>query len=320
MGAPDGRLRARASRSGTLGLRLVRAPVHTRRRLSAALACIGAIAVLFGVPLTYAGHVLGNSAQFSARATSLLNDPSIRSLIEQRVQEQAIQSVHVPQPLAPLVTKAVDRAVRTPEFHRLFNAAVADLHTSVFVSDSDTITLRLTHVGKVVIDEIRTVSPELAALIPASLTRETIRISSGDFAQATRAARAVERAHTEGRLLLVAAGVVFLLTILLAAERRRAARYVGIALLFDGVALVAAYTIIRPVVLSRFAVGDDRSAAGAVWNAFLSGLRSDAVILAIAGAVVAAVMFAIRPRRGGAVTEGRSARGPRPRGTTDLRV
>ncbi len=50
-------------------IRSVRAPVHTRRRLSAVLACIGAIAVLVGVPLTYAGHVLGNSAQFSARAT-----------------------------------------------------------------------------------------------------------------------------------------------------------------------------------------------------------------------------------------------------------
>ena len=298
----------------------MRAPVHTRRRLSAALACIGAIAVLFGVPLTYAGHVLGNSAQFSARATSLLNNPSIRSIIEQRVEEQAIQSVHVPRPLAPLVGKAVNAAVRTPEFDRIFNAAVADLHTSVFISDSDTITLRLTHVGKVVTDAIRQVSPEVAALIPAALTRETIRISGGDFAQATRAARAVERAHTEGTLLLIAGGVAFLLAIALADERRRAARYVGIALLFDGVVLVAAYTIVRPVVLSRFAVGQDRSAAGAVWNAFLSGLRSDAVILAIAGAVVAVVMFAIRPRRRGAAAGGGQARPSRPRGRTDLRV
>ena len=285
----------------------MRAPVHTRRRLSAALACIGAIAVLVGVPLTYAGHVLGNSAQFSARATSLLNNPSIRALIAQRIEKQAIQSAKVPDQLAPLVNRAVDRAVRTPEFHRLFNAAIADLHDSVFISDSDTITLRLTHVGRVVTDAIHQVSPQLAALIPASLTRETIRISSADFAQATRAARAVERAHTEGTLLLIVAGVTFLLAILLAAERRRAARYVGIALLFDGVVLVAAYTIIRPVVLSRFAVGQDRSAAGAVWNAFLSGLRSDAVILAIVGAVVAVLMIAASAIGAGGRGSGRRA-------------
>ncbi len=285
----------------------MRAPVHTRRRLSAALACIGAIAVLAGVPLTYAGHVLGNSAQFSARAASLLDNAGIRSLIEQRVEEQAIQSAKVPQQYVPLVTRAVDIAVRTPAFRRVFDAAISDLHKSVFVSDSDTITLRLAHAGKLVVEALRRVAPGLAAQIPASATRQVIRISSGDFGQATRAARAIERAHSEGILLLIAGGVVFLLAIAQAGERRRAARYVGIAILVDGVVLVAAYSIARPVVLSRFAVGDDRSAAGAVWNAFLSGLRSDAVILAVAGAVVAAVMFALRPRRGGHPGEPASA-------------
>jgi hypothetical protein len=268
----------------------VRAPVHTRRRLSAALACIGAIAVLAGVPLTYAGHVLGDSTQFSARATSLLENPSIRALIEQRVQAQAIQSAKVPAQYVPLVTTAVGIAVRTPAFRRVFDAAISDLHRSVFVSGSDTITLRLAHVGKLVLDALRLVAPDLAAKVPPSLTREVIHISSGQFGRATRAARAIERAHTEGILLLIAGGVIFLVAIAQAGERRRAARYVGIAILLDGVVLVAAYSVIRPVVLSRFAVGEDRSAAGAVWNAFLSGLRSDAVILAVAGAVVVAVM------------------------------
>lgn len=277
----------------------MRAPVHARRRLSAALACIGAIAVLAGVPLTYANHVLGSSTQFSARATSLLDNPSIRSLIEQRVEQQAIQSARVPQQYLPLVTKAVDRAVRTRAFHRAFDAAIVDLHTSVFVSGSNTITLRLSHVGTLVVDALRRVAPSVAAQIPPSLTRQVIRISGGDFGQATRAARAVERAHTEGILLLIAGGLIFLVAIAQAGERRRAARYVGIAILVDGAVLVAAYSVIRPVVLSRFAVGEDRSAAGAVWNAFLSGLRSDAVILAIAGAVVAAVMVVASAIGGG---------------------
>lgn len=298
----------------------MRAPVHTRRHLSAVLACIGAIAVLVGVPLTYAGQVVGNSTEFSARASSLLDDPSIRSLIAQRVEAQAIQSARVPQQYVPLVNKAVNRAVRTPAFRRLFDTAIADLHRSVFVADSNTITLRLAHTGKLVVDELRHVSPTLAAQVPPSLTHQVIHISGGDFGQATQAARAIERAHTEGVLLLVAAGVVFLLAIAQAAERRRAARYVGIAILIDGAVLVAAYSIIRPVVLTRFAVGQDRSAAGAVWNAFLSGLRSDAVILAAAGAVVAAVMFAIRPRQRPVSGRGGTAHPARARGTTDLRV
>jgi hypothetical protein len=285
--------------SGTLDVRPVRAPVHTRRRLSAALACIGAIAVLVGVPLTYAGHVLGNSAEFSTRATSLLHDPSIRSLIAQRVQEQAVESINVPSQFAPLVNRAVDAAVRTAAFRRIFDDAVSDLHTSVFDSGANTITLRLANVGKLIIDAVHKVSPALAAQIPDSLSREVISISGGDFGQATRAARAIERAHTVGILLLIAGGVIFLIAIAQADERRRAAVYVGVAILVDGIVLVVAYSVIRPVVLSRFAVGQDRSAAGAVWNAFLTDLRSDAVILAAAGAVAAVVMIVISAIGGG---------------------
>jgi hypothetical protein len=143
------------------------------------------------------------------------------------------------------------------------------------------------------------VSPALAAQIPPSLSREVISISGGDFGQATRAARGIERARTVGILLLIAGGVIFLIAIAQAGERRRAAAYVGIAILVDGVLLVVAYTVIRPVVLSRFAVGQDRSAAGAVWNAFLTDLRSDAVILAAAGAVAAVVMIVISAIGGG---------------------
>jgi hypothetical protein len=293
----------------------VRAPVHTRRRLSAALACIGAIAVLVGVPLTYAGRVLGDSTQFSARAASLLDNPSIRSLIEQRVEAQATRSANVPAQYLPLVTKAVDMAVRTPAFHRVFDAAISDLHRSVFVSGSNTITLRLAHVGKLVVDALRRVAPGLAAQVPPSLSRQVIRISGGDFGQATRAARAVERAHTEGVLLLIAGVVVFLIAIAQAGERRRAAGYVGIAILVDGVLLVAAYTLARPAVLSRFAVGEDRSAAGAVWNTFLSGLRSDAVILAAAGAAAALLMWIASAVGGG----GREPSRPEPRRSRPVR-
>jgi hypothetical protein len=274
----------------------VRAPDPTRRRLSAALACIGAIAVLVGAPLTYAGHVLGNTDQFSTRATSLLDNPSVRSVIASRVADQATTSLSVPALLQPVVSRAVDLAVGTGTFRQIFRAAIGDLHQSVFVNGSDTVTLRLANVGKILIDEVHKVSPALAAQIPPSVAHEVITISGGDFGQATRAARAIERAHTVGVLLLVAGGLAFLLAVALAQERRRALGYVGIGVFVDGIVLIVAYAAVRPVVLGRFAVGDDRSAAGAVWNAFLTGLRSDAIVLAIAGAVVAVVMWLVRAR------------------------
>jgi hypothetical protein len=280
----------------------LRAPVHTRHRLSAALACIGAIAVLLGVPLVYAGHVLSDTDQFSARVTSVLAQPSVRSLIAARVADEVVSSEHIPSLFEPLVDRAVDVAIGSSAFRPIFQAAVADLHRSVFAQGSDTVTLRLAHVGKLIQDDLRRISPSLAARIPKSVTNRVTEISGGDFGQATRFARAIEGAHTVGVVLLVAGGLVFLVAILQAGgERRRAARYVGIAIFVDGLALVAAYAVLRPLVLDQFAAGTNRTAAAAVWDAFLKGLRSDAVWLAIAGAVVAALMWAAaRARRPGA--------------------
>jgi hypothetical protein len=274
-------------------------PVHTRHRLSAALACLGAIAVLVGVPLTYSGHVLSDTGQFSARATSLLAQPSVRSVIASRVADQLVADEHVPGAFAPLLGKAVDLAVGSPAFRPIFDAAVSDLHRSVFQEGADTVTLRLARVGKLIQDTLKRFSPQLAAQIPKSVTDRVIEISGGDFGQATRVARAIEGAHTVGVVLLIAAAAVFLLAIFEAGERRRGVRYVGIAVLVDGLLLVLGYVLSRSLVVNHFAPGNDRTAAGAVWNAFLSGLRPDAVLLAGAGAAVAVVMWAIRPRRGG---------------------
>ena len=277
------------------------APVHSRHRLSAALACLGAIAVLIGVPLTYSGHVLSDTGQFSNRATALLAQPSVRAVIAARVADQLVADEHIPAAFTPLVGRAVDLAIGSRAFRPIFSAAVADLHRSVFEQGSDTITLRLARVGSVIQNALKRFSPELAAQIPRSVTDRVIEISGGDFGRATRVARAIEGAHTVGIVLLIAAGAVFLLAIFEAGDRRRGLRYVGIAILVDGLVLVVGYALSRSLVVNHFAAGDDRNAAGAVWNAFLSGLRSDAVLLAAAGAVVAVVMWAIRPRRGGRV-------------------
>jgi hypothetical protein len=274
----------------------VRAPGHTRHRLSAALACLGAVAVLIGVPLVYGGHVLSDTGQFSARTTTLLAQPSVRSEIATRVGDQLVASEHIPAAFAPVLDRAVGVAIGSPAFRPIFEAAVADLHRSVFDQGSDTVTLRLAHVGQLIQDALKRFSPQLAAQIPKSVTDRVIEISGGDFGQATRVARAIEGAHTVGVVLLVAAAAVFLLAILEAGERRRGVRYVGIAVLVDGLLLVIGYTLSRSLVVNHFAAGTDRSAAAAVWDTFLTGLRSDAVVLAAAGAVVAVAMWLLRPR------------------------
>ena len=172
----------------------------------------------------------------------------------------------------------------------------------MFENRSDTVTLRLAHIGTLVHNELRRVSPELAAQVPTLTTDRISEISGGDLGQATRVARAVAGAHTVGVLLVIAGAIAFLLAVAEAAEWRRpewrrGARYVGIAILVDGVLLVIGDMLARTLVVSHFAAGDDRRAAGAVWNTFLSGLRPLALLLAGAGAVVVVLMWALRPQR-----------------------
>jgi hypothetical protein len=286
----------------------VSAPVHTRHRLSAALACLGAIAVLIGVPLTYSGHVLSATGQFTTRATGLLAQRSVRSVIASRVADQLVADEHVPTAFTPLVGKAVDLAIGSKAFRPIFAAAVSDLHRSVFEQGSDTITLRLAHVGTLIQDALKRFSPQLAAQIPKSVTDHVVEISGGDFGRATRVARAIEGAHTIGIVLLIAGAAVFLLAIFENGDRWRGVRYVGIAILVDGVLLVIGYALSRSLVVNHFAPGTDRGAAGAVWDAFLSGLRSDAVLLAGAGALVAIVMWLISAATGAARARARPER------------
>jgi hypothetical protein len=288
---------------------------HTRRRVSAALACIGAIAVVAGVPLVYAGHVLANPNQFAARGTSVLADPSIRRLIADQVTAQ-LESGRSASAIPPLVQrevdKAVDRVVASASFQAIFRASVLDLHRSVFVRDSDTVTLRLAHVGPLVAAALRPVSPLLAAQVPAAAVTQ---IAGGNFGSATRAARGAARAHTVGILLLIAAVIVFALAIAQANERWRAAAAVGVAVAVAGVLVGAAETGFRPLVVAQFTAGQDRTAAGAVWDAFLPGLRTWAAVLAAGGAAVAAISATAagvrgRARRGSPRSpSGRAARG-----------
>ena len=253
---------------------------------------MGVVAVLIGLPLTYAGHALSDTNQFSARATSLLARPSVRAVIATRVSQELVTSQHIPAAFTPLLDRAVGVAIGAPAFRPIFKAALADLHRSVFDQGSDTVTLRLANVGKVIEDALKQYSPALAAQIPRSVTDHVIEISGGDFGQATRVARAIAGAHAVGVVLLVA-----------------------------GLLLLLGYLLSRSLVVNQFAPGDDRNAARAVWDVFLSGLRSDAVLLAGAGAVVAVVMWVLRPRRrrpgavpisaGAGAGRGRARPGPR---------
>jgi hypothetical protein len=267
------------------------------RLTSAALTCAAAILVLCGGILFYSGHVLTSSAQFSQRATAALRSSHMRSIISARVTEQVIESEPDLVGFAPTIRTAVDSIAGSRPFQAIFEGAVHDLHRSVFGRGDDTFTMRLADLGVLIDAGLRTVAPSAAARIPPGTSPVLAKVSGGDFRQLSDVAQDLDDAHDLGVWLLLGGLVAFGLSILVAADRGRSLQRAGLALLVDGVAVVVAYTVARPLVLNRFDPGDARTAAGVIWDAFLADLRLWAVLAAAGGALLAASVAALRRPR-----------------------
>jgi hypothetical protein len=271
---------------------------RVRRRISIVLACVGAVIVLGGGLVAYAGHVLSNSRQFATRATSALGDGSMRALIARRVTAEIVAARSELIAVRPLIESAVDAVVRSAPFQSVFEGAVYDLHRSVFSSGNDTFTLRLADVAVLAETSVRAFAPSIAAKLPAQAGNTVATIASGDFKQVSDVARATNRARDAGVWLLVGGAIVMLISIAVAAERVAAVRRAGLGLVVIGLLVVVLYTVARPIVLARFASGDSRTAAGVVWDAFLSDLRVWALLSAAAGGLLAACASVFLAQRG----------------------
>jgi hypothetical protein len=268
-----------------------------RRRISIGLACAGAVLVLCGGLIAYAGHVVSNSRQFATRATSALGDGSMRALIARRLTAQVVAARSELIAVRPVIESAINAVVGSAPFQSVFEGAIYDLHRSVFTTGQDTFTLRLADVGVLVEASLRAFAPSLAAKLPENAGQTFTAVASGDLRNVSDAARTINDVRDSGVWLLVAGGLVLVLSVAVATERGVAIRRVGVALVVIALLVVVVYVIARPVVLARFAEGDPRTAAGVVWDAFLSDLRVWALGTAAGGALLAACASVLAAER-----------------------
>lgn len=267
------------------------------RRMTTALACVGAILVLAGGLISYAGHVVSNSTQFATRATSALGDPSMRSVIASRVTAEVVGKRSDLIAVRPLIETAVDAIVGSAPFQAIFEGAIYDLHRSVFTRASNTFTLRLADVGVLAQAALRTYAPSVAAKVPAAAGTTLTAVAKGDFRSVSDVARSLNRAREAGPWLLLGGVLLLAVSVALSTERGIAARRAGIALVTIGLLVAVVTTVARPLVVSRFAAGDARTAAGVVWDAFLADLRVWALGTAAAGGLLVACVAALSAPR-----------------------
>jgi hypothetical protein len=259
-----------------------------RPRASRILVVLATVTLVGGLLTGYAWRVAFDADQFANRATSALEDDSVRSLIAERITDDVVLRAEADILAArPAVEAAAEAIVGSAAFTELFRAGVRDVHRAVIGGDEDTVSLTVLDVGTVLSGALRAVNSEVAERVEQKTARvELVKRDIGELtADLTQAA---ERIRWLAILLLVLSAALFAGAIVLSADRRRTVGEAGAWVAGVGVFVLLAYAVLRSLALSGVEDPAGRDAADAVWDAFLGDLRTGAWILAGAGAIVAA--------------------------------
>ena len=264
---------------------------------------LAALAAMLALVAGYARRAVVDSDQFANRATAALEDPDVRALISARVADEVLAQEPDLIAVRPLIESVAGGVVGGGAFTGVFRSAVRDVHRALVDRDQDTLTLTLRDVGVVLAGALQAVRPELADELRRAddvslLTRDTGPVA-GDLV------RAADRIRLLAWLLLAAAVACAGGALALSRDRRATTVALGGAFAVAGVVLVVAYALGRSLAVGSVQGAQERDAVAAVWDAFLSDLRTAAWVLAGCGAVVAAAAASLlRPLDVAAIVRG----------------
>lgn len=270
-----------------------------RRRAAAVLVLLAAVLLALGLPLRQT-HGVTRPDAFADHAERLAREPVVQAALADAATDAIADAVDEISPAAvPLVRREVapraERVVASATFRRAWRGTARRGLRRVVDADR----------RRVVFDvaDVRAITTEATGPLPApidALLRRagTVPVFSFDrSAAAAERTAAVERASAAGRPLLVAAGLALALALLGSTARVATAMRAGLAVAGAGVAVAALELVSRTIVVGAAAPGSDRDVAAAVWDELVGGLRTDALVLAGAGVVLAVVAAVLRPRR-----------------------
>ncbi len=256
-----------------------------RGSLAALLTLLTTAAMFVTLLAAYANHALVSSAGFSNRAVSALHDGNVESLISQAVTNRVVADAGGETSVQPVIQSAVLRAVSSTQLDQEFRSAATSLHDELISGTADDLILRLPDVGAAIAPSIESDSPQLADAVRniGTITVLDVPIPPSD----ARKVHDLASAAKDYSKLLIAALVLALLALIISPGRRRTLIGLGVGAAATGLAAVAIYLVGRGIVLNEFSNQDARTAAHAVWSAYLGTLEIWGFVLAGIGAVIA---------------------------------
>ena len=121
---------------------------------------------------------VGDSAEFTARATEAYSDPVVSDLLAHDIATQIVSADPELVAVQPILESVTGTLLVSDVATSTFVAAVADLHRTVFTDGNDTLIIRLADLIVVAKAQLSALDPEAGALIPDDLTDAIIDVQT----------------------------------------------------------------------------------------------------------------------------------------------
>ncbi len=253
-------------------------------RVSRALLVLGSVLLLAGVIAGVVNREVLDGSRFAAHADAIRTDPAVSRQVGIIVSNRVIAADPDLAIARPLVESTASSLVGSEAFGPAVRTMLVPVHRA-FTSDADDqVVLRLADVGAVLIAALSAVAPDAVAALPPGLDVTLAQFGDNGVSSST-----IGYAHlvkTLSWLLPLLALLCFAGVVLLAAERARAIRAVGVATATTGLVLAAA-VFVGGIVAARIDTDSLPAALGvAGWNELSPALWASAAMVAAAGYVL----------------------------------
>lgn len=260
-----------------------------RRAAVYLLIAAGILFAVLGTAAVYIRDSVIDSDEAAERAVDALSRPEVRSVISSTVVDQLV--IAAPDTLAarPLLEQVVSGALSAPGFRSVYETAIRDLHRTVFLGETDTLTVKLSDMVLVVKTQATAISPQLGEQIPDNLTDTLIDLQSNPTL--LNAVQIGEDIRLLAFVLPLAAFIAFVGAVFLAADRRRGLVQVGFALIAVGIIVLIVERLAGMLFIRGFQTDTIRDVAQVFWNAFAGQLTLWSLVIAGVGAVLVASVW-----------------------------
>jgi len=262
---------------------------RSRTLLLRAIGLLGVVLLAGGLALGHFRRGLFDDRAFADGVARSLDDPRVAAFVASRITDEVLRYSPDLTAFRPLVLGATQGIVSSRAFQSVARTTARTAHAAAFSEGGRDVLLTVDDAGVLLRSALASANPDLAAKIPDRVQAVVAGLGRG------RASRIVletsQRASRIARLSrsATATGVVLLLiSVLLAADRRRALLNAGANVASAGLLLALLLPVGRFLASSLTADPLARAAVAGLFDAFAGGLRTWALVLVGVGIVFGA--------------------------------